>query len=113
MTSQANDGDDHRPLSERVRELDPQGAADLLEKLPDTEIARTLCELGPGHAIDVLTKFSAQRRARIAAATGSGEGEQWLKDWHFPEGSVWRLMEYAPAIFLPDTPVVDVVEAMR
>ena len=79
MTSQADDNGDHRPLSERVRELDPQSAADRLENLSDTQIARTLSELGPGHAIDILTKFSAQRRARIAAATGSGEGEQWLE----------------------------------
>ncbi len=113
MTSQADDRGDHRPLSERIRELDPQGAADRLENLSDTDIARTLSELGPGHAIDILTKFSAQRRARVAAATGSGEGEQWLKDWHFPEGSVGRLVEIAPAIFLPSTPVAVVIEAMR
>jgi magnesium transporter len=113
MTNQADDRGDHRPLSERIRELDPQGAADRLENMSDTEIARTLSELGPGHAIDILTKFSAQRRARIAAATGSGEGEQWLKDWHFPEGSVGRLVEIAPAIFPPDAPVTVVIEAMR
>ncbi len=102
-----------RSLSDRIRELDPQGAADRLEKLSDAEIARTLTALGPGHAIDILQKFSPQRRARIAAATSSGEGEQWLKDWHFPEGSVGRLMESAPAIFPPDASVASVVEAMR
>jgi magnesium transporter len=103
----------NRTLSEHIRELDTQGAADRLENLSDTEIAQTLTDLGPGHALDILEKFAPERRAQIAAATKSGEGEQWLKDWHFPEGSVGRLMEAAPAIFRPQTPVVDVVEAMR
>ncbi|MEP6484227.1 MAG: magnesium transporter [Rudaea sp.] len=102
-----------RPLSDRIRELDPQGAADRLDKLSDADIAQTLTDLGPGHAIDILGKFSPERRARIAASTLSGEGEQWLKDWHFPEGSVGRLMESAPAIFRPQTTVADVIEAMR
>jgi magnesium transporter len=104
---------DNRSLSEHIRELDPQGAADRLESLPDAEIAQTLSDLGPGHAIDILHKFSPERRAQIAAATKSGEGEQWLKDWHFPESSVGRLMEAAPATFPPQTPVTEVVEAMR
>jgi magnesium transporter len=102
-----------RRLSERIRELDSQGAADRLEPLSDAEIAATLAELGPGHAIDILEKFPAERRARIAGATLSGEGEQWLKDWHYPEGSVGRLMETSPAQFRPQTPVRTVIEAMR
>ena len=103
-----------RRLSDRVRELDHQGAADRLENMADAAIAQTLSELGPGHAIDILEKFPAERRARIAAATATAsEGEQWLKDWHYPEGSVGRLMEVTPAQFRPDTPVRDVVEAMR
>ncbi len=102
-----------RRLSERIRELDSQGAVDRLQTLSDAEIAATLAELGPGHAIDILEKFPAERRARIAGATLSGEGEQWLKDWHYPESSVGRLMETSPAQFRPQTPVRAVIEAMR
>ena len=102
-----------RPLSDRLRELDPQGAADRLHELPDAEIARTLAELGPGHAIEILEKFPPERRAKVTAATASGEGEQWLKDSHYPEGSVGRLMEATPAVFRPQTPVAAVIEAMR
>jgi magnesium transporter len=105
--------DNPRPLSERLRQLDPQGAADRLESLADVDIARNLIELGPGHAIDILMKFSPERRGRIAAATSFGEGEQWLKDWHYPESSVGRLMEGTPAVFRPETPVTTVIEAMR
>jgi magnesium transporter len=103
----------HRRLSDRIRELDSQGAMERLAPLADAEIAATLAELGPGHAIDVLQKFSPERRGRIASATLSGEGEQWLKDWHYPEGSVGRLMETANAHFRPQTPVHDVIEALR
>lgn len=107
------DSETPRSLSEIVRELDPQGAADHLHGLDDVEIARTLTELGPGHAIEILEKFDPERRARVAAATASGEGEQWLEDWNYPEGSVGRLVEAAPAVFRPQTPVTTVIEAMR
>ena len=101
-----------RRLSDRIRQLDSQGAADRLRSLSDVEIAQTLAELGPGHAIDILGKFSEKRRGLIAAATQSGEGEQWLRDWHYPEGSVGRLME-RPAVFAQDTPVITAVESLR
>jgi magnesium transporter len=101
-----------RRLSDRIRQLDPQGAADRLRPLSDVEIAQTLAELGPGHAIDILGKFGETRRGQIAAATKSGEGEQWLRDWHYPEGSVGRLME-RPAVFSQDTPVTTAVESLR
>src|SRR3569832_1599431 len=108
-----SDTETARRLSDQVRELDPEGAHERLDGLSDVEIAHTLTELGPGHAIEILEKFGAERRGQIAAATQSGEGEQWLRDWHYPEGSVGRLMETTPAVFLPETPVTTVIEAMR
>jgi magnesium transporter len=92
--------------------MDSQGAAEHLEPLADAEIAATLAELGPGYAIEILERFAPERRGRIAAATVSGEGEQWLKGWHYPEGSVGRLIERA-ADFPQDTPVAAVVDALR
>ncbi len=70
-----NSSESPRGLGDGIRELDSQGAADRLKALPDAVIAQTLADLGPGHAIDILGKFSAERRARIAAATLSGEGD--------------------------------------
>ena len=102
-----------RRRSDHIRELDPESAKEDLQASSDTEIAQTLSELGPGHAIEILEKFTSERRGRIAAATLSGEGEQWLKDWHYPESSVGRLMESTPAVFRPQTPVTIVIEAMR
>jgi magnesium transporter len=102
-----------RRLSDRIRELDSQSARERLESLSDAEIAATLSELGPGHAIDILQEFPADRRGGITGATLSGEGEQWLKDWQYPENSVGRLVETAHAVFNPKDLVRDVVEAMR
>ncbi len=102
-----------RRLSERIRDLDSQVAMEKLESLSDAEIARTLTELGPGHAIDILACFAPERRGRITAATLSGEGEQWLKDWHYPEGTVGRLVETTPAVFSPETTARAVIDAMR
>jgi len=102
-----------RRRSDHIRELDPESAMEDLETSSDAEIAQTLSELGPGHAIEILEKFTSERRGRIAAATLSGEGEQWLKDWHYPESSVGRLMESTPAVFRPQTLVTTVVESMR
>jgi magnesium transporter len=101
-----------RRLVDRLRQLDPQGAADRLRELPDAEIARTLTELGPIHANEILRKFTKERRAQVADATAGGEGEQWLRDSHYPEGSVGRLME-RPAVFDQETLVPDAIEAMR
>ena len=108
-----SDPDTPRRLSDQLRELDPQGAVDRLQALPDGEIAQALTELGPGYALEILEGFAPPRRARIAAATASGEGEQWLKAWHYQEGSVGRLMEATPAVFPPYTRVSVVIEAMR
>jgi magnesium transporter len=105
--------DKKRRLSERIRDLDSQVAREKLENLSDAEIARTLTELGPGHAIDILACFTPERRGRIAAATLSGEGEQWLKDWHYPEGTVGRLVETTPAVFAPETTAREVIDTMR
>lgn len=102
-----------RRLSDRIRELDSQSARERLEPLSDAEIAATLSELGPGHAIDILEEFSPDRRGLITGATLSGEGEQWLKDWQYPENSVGRLVETAHAVFHPHELVREVVEAMR
>jgi magnesium transporter len=100
-------------LSEQIRELDSQVALRKLENLPDAEIAATLVELRPNQAIGILNAFPQERRSRIAAATLSGEGEQWLKDERYPESSVGRLMEPASALFPADATVAVVTEALR
>lgn len=99
------------PLIQRVRELDPKGAADALDGHTDTEIATLLAELNPGQAVEILDQFAPERRERIAAANSAGE--QWLEDSAWPDGSVGRLMEQPQAVFAPGTRVHEAVDALR
>lgn len=98
-------------LSNHVRELDPKGAADVLESLGDTEIAAILAQLNPGQAVEVLEEFAPERRARIAA--GNAAGAQWLADQCYPEGSIGRLMEQPQAVFTGTTRIHEAIEALR
>ena len=99
------------PLTQRVRELDPKGAAEALDDRSDTEIAAVLAELNPGQAVEILEEFAPERRERIAATNSAGE--QWLEDSAWPEGTVGRLMEEPVAVFAAGTRVHEAVDALR
>lgn len=98
---------------EELRGLDAAGAAERLAALPDAAAAALLGGLGPGRAVAVLDRFSPERRRGIAFAAGQGEDGPWLSGQHWPEGTVGRLMEPAPAVFAPETRVADVIAALR
>jgi len=103
---------DNVPIEE-LRELDADGAAARLDSLPDDTVATLLRGIGPGRAVAILDRFGSERRRRIALAAGQGEDGQWIKGQHWPEGSIGRLMEPAPAVFAPDSSVVEVVATLR
>ncbi|MCB1601597.1 MAG: magnesium transporter [Lysobacterales bacterium] len=98
-------------LIERVRATDLQSAARLLTPYSDTEIAQVLAALSTGQAVEVLEEFPTERRATIAAETAAGP--DWLEGHRYPEGSVGRLMERAPAVFFEDTKVGQVIATLR
>jgi magnesium transporter len=98
-------------LADRVRELDPKGAADALADLDDPAIASVLAQLNPGQAVEVLEEFSPERRQRIA--DGNSAGAQWLADQRYPEGTVGRLMEQPQAVFVETTRIAEAVERLR
>ncbi|MEZ5485266.1 MAG: magnesium transporter [Lysobacteraceae bacterium] len=100
-------------LSEQIRELDVVSAARRLWKLDDTAIAALLGELPHGHAVEVLEEFEPDRRQRIAAAAPKGRGLRWLINHDYPEGSVGRLLQAAPATFAPQASVDEVIAALR
>jgi len=102
-----------RALINIARELDPKSAADALARYHDAEIAGVLATLGPARAVEILQRFTPERRTGITGAALSGQGEQWLHDQSYAEGSVGRLMERVPAIFLPDAEVSEVIESLR
>jgi magnesium transporter len=98
-------------LVERVRTTDLRSAARLLAPLPDVLIAQVLAQLSTGQAVEVLEEFPRERRARIAAETAAGP--DWLEGHRYPEGSVGRLMERAPAVFPQQAKIREVIETLR
>ncbi|MEZ5442676.1 MAG: magnesium transporter [Lysobacterales bacterium] len=110
MSEQA---DTSQALLAELRQLDPVGARDRLAELEDDRIAQILVALGPGHAMPILERFDAERRVHIAAETAAGQGEEWLKAGSYPDNSVGRLVERAPAVFRPGTIVRDAIRVLR
>ena len=100
-------------LSEELHALPPPEAAQRLRKVGDDVAARALALLNPAEAVGVLVRIAGPQRARIVAAAPGGRGEQWQVNLGYPEESVGRLMERAPAVFPPDAKVGDVIEALR
>ncbi len=101
-------------LLSKVSALDPRSAADLLEAMPDEQIADLLNRLHIGHAVEVLEEFVPTRRERIAAAVPFGGREPlWLVGHTYPEGTVGRLMERPTAVFSPSATVGSVLETLR
>jgi magnesium transporter len=98
---------------DELRDLDVDDAVKRLAPLPDASIARLLHALGPGRAVAILDRFGAERRRQIAFAAGQGEDGQWLRGQQWPEGSIGRLMEPAPAVFAESATVSQVIETLR
>lgn len=98
-----------------MRSLDFRGAKDWLAPKSDQEIAQilgALAQVSHSRAVEILEEFPLERRKAIAALQGS-TGEQWLLDHAYPERSVGRLMERAPAVFPPSARVGEVIEQLR
>jgi magnesium transporter len=98
-------------LVERVRATDLKSAARILAPHSDAEIAQVLAALSTGQAVEVLEEFPRERRATIAAETAAGP--DWLEGHRYPEGSVGRLMERAPAVFPQGALVGEVIDTLR
>ena len=103
---------DQSQLLNSSRRLDPQGAADMLGTEADVDIAKVLGQLNPAFAVEVLEHFTPDRRHSIEAAS-SGGAQEWEARQSFPEASVGRLMDSAPAVFSPGSQVGEVIESLR
>ena len=98
---------------DELRDLDADDAVIRLAPLPDASIARLLHALGPGRAVAILDRFGVERRRAIAFAAGQGENGQWLTGQSWPQGSIGRLMEPAPAVFAESATVAEVIDTLR
>lgn len=100
------------PVSaDELLDLDSDAAAARLTPLPDAEIALLLRKLGPGRAVAILDRIDPERRVRIDAAGLGADGWSLAQQW--PEGTVGRLMESAPAAFPANARVGEVIEKLR
>jgi magnesium transporter len=98
-------------LFDLVRSTDLKSAAQLLAPYSDAQIAEVLAAMSPGQAVEVLEEFPLDRRSTIAAETAAGP--DWLEGHRYPEGSVGRLMERAPAVFPESALIGEVIETLR
>ena len=98
---------------ERIRDLDPLSAAELLAERSDEGIADLLAQLNPAQAVEILEEFEGERSKRIAAVAPGGQGPTWLVGESYPEGTVGRLIERPPAVFRPHELVGSVTQALR
>ncbi len=93
-----------------LRELDSTSAAARLRHDSDAQIATALHQLPAGQAHKVLERFDPARRVAIERADVAHD---LLLGYDYPERTVGRLMESAPAVFGPDATIGEVIEALR
>ncbi|MCB1559537.1 MAG: magnesium transporter [Xanthomonadales bacterium] len=101
------------PMLDRLRALDEVSAAKLLAGHDPAQIAEWLGQLPHGQAVEILEEFERPQRQRIVDAAPPEKEVLWLVSHDFPEGSVGRMLESAPAVFLPEMSVADVIAALR
>lgn len=94
-----------------LAELDLDAAAARLDALTDHDAARLLRRLAPARAVAILDHCSAERRARITALAAGAD--TWLIGQNWPEGSVGRLLEPAPATFPATATAGEVITRLR
>ncbi|MBS0577539.1 MAG: magnesium transporter [Proteobacteria bacterium] len=98
------------PVEPDLRDLDSLSAARELRHGSDEQIAAALQQLPLGQAQKVLQRLDPARREAIDRADIHHD---LLLGHAYPDGTVGRLLESAPAIFPPTASVGDVIETLR
>lgn len=104
---------DQSLLLDRLHDLDADAARELLAPLPDSDIAEILDGLGAARALAILDRFSSERRRAISLVADDDTGDQWIANAAWPEGSIGRLMEPAPATFSTNDSISSVLDQLR
>lgn len=95
----------------QLRQLDAASAADQIAAMEAHAAAEALVHLTHGQAAEVLEQLAEPQRAAIRATGVAGLPDARALD--FREGSVGRLLESAPAVFLADLRVDAAIEQLR
>lgn len=100
-----------RPNTEQnLRDLDCRSLANQLRGGSDEQIGSVLQSLPLGQAQKVLDRLDPARREAIDRADVAHD---LLLGRGYPDGTVGRLLEAAPAVFPPDARVDQVIEVLR
>ncbi len=102
---------DAQALLSKVAALDTQTAIERLDARDPAEVARLLASLPPARANTILSAMSEEARSRIMDAAPAGT--DWSDAQRYPEGTVGRLLEDAPAVFRSGTSVATAVDVLR
>lgn len=98
-------------LAGQLPALDTQSALDRLQEIPSAQVAQLLAALPPARANVLLAAMAPERRGAIMAAAPAGT--DWADSQRYEEGTVGRLIEDPPAVFVSTTTVAEAVEALR
>jgi len=101
----------HELSSDRLSSLDALTATDKLRRIQPEEAAALLADMPVGRASTILATMPAELRAAVIAV--APPGTDWSDAQGYVEGSVGRLLEDPPAVFLSGTKVRDAVEELR
>jgi magnesium transporter len=102
---------EHDLSSDRLSGLDSTTATDRLRRIQPQAAAELLAQMPVGRASTILAAMPEALRREILAV--APPGTDWTDAQSYPAGSVGRLLEDPPAIFLSGTLVRDAIEAMR
>ena len=111
MTDHRTDAGPAQDLAKRIGALDTASALKRLAGLAPAETARLLASLPPARANALLAAMSDGDRVAVMAAAPAGT--DWSDAQRYPEGSVGRLLEDPPAVFVSGTTVSAAIEALR
>lgn len=97
--------------SDRLSTLDALTATDRLRRIDPVEAASLLAAMPVGRASTVLAAMPAALREAIIEV--APPGTDWSDAQSYPEGTVGRLLEDPPAVFLSGTKVRDAINELR
>ena len=103
-------------LAELDEEVQRRGAADaaqLLEGHDHEVVAQVLAESKSETAAGILARLPDVQRQRVLEALPPRRSEQLKRNLAYPEDSIGRLMDAAPAVFPPDLTVRETIERLR
>ena len=105
--------------------LDDEELADLLEELPEQDQVRLLDslelersadvveEMQPDDAADLLGEMPAEQRERLLLAMRSVQADELRRLLRYDAKTAGGLMTSQPLVFMPDTPVAEVLARVR